>query len=75
MTTKETTIEDVATLLENFVDYVNPDGDEAPWFTIDEINQQFAWEDIPEATLSDWLSELLRAGNAVFYGGRWRWAS
>ena len=40
----ETTKQDVEVLLENFDDYVNPAGDEDPWFTLDEINQQFAWD-------------------------------
>ncbi len=76
----ETTKQDIEVLLENFDDYVNPAGDENPWFTLDEINQQFAWEDIPENVLNGWLSDLLDAGKVE---GRlptpgateWRWLS
>ncbi len=74
-TTTETTREDVAQLLENFVDYVNPDGDEDPWFTLVEINQQFAWEDIPEGTLADWIAELIRAGQVEQRANEVRWLS
>lgn len=55
-----TTRDDVEVLLENFKDYVNPEGKHAPWFTLKQINQQFAWEDIPEDTLRVWLSDLVR---------------
>lgn len=58
----ETTRQDVEVLLENFDDYVDPAGDENPWFTLDEINQQFAWDDIPDAMLVEWLTELALAG-------------
>ena len=84
-TTLETTLDDVAVLLETFADYVNPNGDKDPWFTLVEINQQFAWEDIPEITLADWLSELVRAGKVAQRAGsrprgktassEWRWLS
>ena len=67
---------DVEVLLANFADYVNPAGDEDPWFTLDEINQQFAWEDIPDSTLEKWLSDLVTAGKVeVRRGGAWRWLS
>ena len=76
MTTKlETTREDVAYLLENFSDYVNPAGDEDPWFTLAQINQQFAWEDIPNDVLIGWLDELVIARKVEGQGGLWRWAS
>ena len=71
----QTTRQDVADLLENFKDYVNPEGALDPWFTLKEINQQFAWDDIPDETLRQWLAELTAAGK-VHYGhvGKvWRW--
>lgn len=72
----ETTKQDVEVLLENFNDYVNPAGDEDPWFTLDEINQQFAWEDIPDAQLRAWLTELIAEGKVeIGAGGKWRWLS
>lgn len=61
--THQTTKEDVAALLENFADYVNPDGASDPWFTLGEINQQFAWEDIPDDTLKEWLGDLFMEGH------------
>ena len=81
MTTKlETTREDVAHLLETFADYINPAGYNDPWFTLAEINQQFAWENVPETTLLVWLSELVDAGRVTRKGDRrhikgpeWRW--
>ncbi len=68
--------QDVETLLANFADYVNPAGDENPWFTLDEINQQFAWDDIPDDVLEGWLSLMVEAGK-VEHGpsGRFRWLS
>ncbi len=76
MTTKpETTREDVATLLENFADYVNPDGQEDAWFTLVEINQQFAWEDIDDGALAEWVSELIREGKVTQKGNEVRWLS
>ena len=72
----ETTRQDVEVLLENFDEYVNPAGDEDPWFTLDEINQQFAWDDIPDSQLRVWLTELVAEGKAeVRAGGEWRWLS
>ena len=62
MSADQTTRQDVEALLANFDDYVNPAGVENPWFTLDEINQQFAWEDIPDATLVEWLTELALVG-------------
>ncbi len=68
---------DVEALLANFADYVNPEGDEDPWFTLDEINQQFAWENIPESTLKEWLSDLVIAGKVALRDEgeerEWRW--
>ena len=61
----QTTKEDVATLLENFSDYINPSGEEDPWFTLDEINRQFAWEDIPNDTLTGWLEEMIKDGQVA----------
>lgn len=58
----QTTKEDVATLLENFSDYVNPQKEFDPWFRVSEINQQFAWDDVPEDTLIKWLEEMLDEG-------------
>ena len=74
----ETTKEHVEILLENFSDYVNPDGIEDPWFTLAEINQQFAWEDIPEDTLEEWLAELSEEGKVGIQTNdqgelEWRW--
>ncbi len=67
---------DVEVLLANFADYRNPDGEEDPWFTLDEINQQFAWEDIPDAQLKVWLSELMAEGKVEARDGEgWRWLS
>ena len=72
----ETTKQDVEVLLENFDDYVNPAGDENPWFTLDEINQQFAWEDIPDEQLRVWLTELIAESKVeIGVGGKWRWLS
>lgn len=61
----QTTKFDVEVLLKNFEDYVNPDGEHDPWFTLDEINQQFAWEDIPKLKLRKWLREMEKAGDVV----------
>lgn len=69
----QTTKEDVATLLENFVDYENPDGKFDPWFTLNEINQQFAWVDIDSQTLFSWLDELEAEGKVQHVGEKWRW--
>ncbi len=67
---------DVEVLLANFADYRNPAGDEDPWFTLDEINQQFAWEDIPDAQLKVWLAELMAEGKVEARDGEgWRWLS
>ena len=71
----ETTRQDVEVLLENFDDYVNPEGVENPWFTLDEINQQFAWEDITEPQLRAWLTELIAEGKVEGHKGKWRWLS
>jgi hypothetical protein len=59
----ETTKADVATLLETFTDYVNPDEEHDPWFTLAEINQQFVWDDIPDDTLNEWLREMIEEGH------------
>lgn len=72
----ETSKDDVAALLANFVDYVNPDGETDPWFTLDEINQQFAWDDISEEVLRTWLKELAADGHVesgLRTDGRWVW--
>ena len=74
----DVTKDEVADLLENFVDFVNPDGVHDPWFEVTEINQQFAWDDVPLATLEGWLSELVAAGKVftrIGPGGEreWRW--
>ncbi len=67
---------DVEVLLTNFADYRNPEGEEDPWFTLDEINQQFAWEDIPDAQLKTWLAELMAEGKVEARDGEgWRWLS
>jgi hypothetical protein len=58
----QTRKQDVATLLENFSDYVNPAGELDPWFTLAEINQQFAWDDIPDEILIEWLTEMIEVG-------------
>lgn len=75
----ETTKAHIEALLENFSDYVNPDGVEDPWFTVAEINQQFAWDDIPEDTLTDWLDELIFEGSVTTEDqdgeAVYRWAS
>ena len=70
-----TTRKDVEVLLANFADYRNPDGDTDPWFTLDEINQQFAWEDIPDSVLEGWLSLMVEAGTVENLEGKWRWLS
>ncbi len=60
-----TTEEDIATLLENFFDYfspVGPGGEPDPWFSLAQINQQFAWTDIPEEKLTGWLDKLIAQG-------------
>ena len=54
---------DVEVLLQNFADYINPDGEQDPWFTLPEINQQFAWEDIPDSTLESWLQDMIARGD------------
>ena len=67
---------DVEVLLANFADYRNPEGQEDPWFTLDQINQQFAWEDIPDEQLRVWLTELVAEGKVeALIGGKWRWLS
>ncbi len=67
---------DVEALLTNFADYRNPEGEEDPWFTLDEINQQFAWEDIPDTQLKVWLAELMAEGKVEARDGEgWRWLS
>ncbi len=76
----ETTKEDVVVLLENFDDYINPAGDEDPWFTYAEINQQFAWEDVSEPVLGGWVSDLVLAGKVEWRddtsrGRVFRWLS
>ena len=53
----------VEVLLKNFANYVNPEGEHDPWFTLPEINQQFAWEDIPDSTLEEWLQEMIESGD------------
>jgi hypothetical protein len=58
----QTTKQHVAALLENFADYANPDGVDDPWFTLAEINQQFAFEDIADETLVEWLGEMIEEG-------------
>ena len=62
--THKTTKQDVADLLENFADYVNPETRQPdPWFTLSDINQQFAWDDIPDETLKEWLGDLFMEGH------------
>ena len=73
--TKKTTREDVETLLSNFADYVNPGEVRDPWFTLAEINQQFAWEDVPVMVLRVWLDDLVTEGKVQFDGEVWRWLS
>jgi len=68
-----TTKEDVSSLLENFSEYVNPDGREDAWFEVSEINQQFAWEDVPEETLTEWLEELVAENLVEASGEGYRW--
>ena len=64
---------DVADLLENFADYKNLDRKWDPWFQVDEINQQFAWGDVPEETLVRWLGELEAEGKVTHGEDGWRW--
>ena len=72
----QTTPQDVAALLENFADYTNPAGDVDPWFTLGEINQQFAWDDISEPILREWLSKMANVVTTVQDGEDvWRWLS
>lgn len=71
------TKQDVSDLLENFADYVNPDGVHDPWFEVTEVNQQFAWEDIPEETIEQWLNDLVAEGKVfrrVNAEGHQEWA-
>lgn len=76
-----TTKADVEHLLENFASYINPNQEFDPWFTLAEINQQFAWEDIPEDILVDWLNEMSQEGKVEARLGKtreeteWRWLS
>lgn len=67
----------MATLLENFATYVNPDRETDPWFLVSEINQQFAWGDIPEETLTKWLDEMVEEGKVTRVnmndGPNYRW--
>lgn len=76
---KELTTQDIADLLENFSDYINPDGEHDPWFTIAEVNQQFAWDDVPRQELTEMLDALVARGWAVTEeqdGERvWSWQS
>lgn len=70
--------QDVRDLLENFAGYVNPAGEHDPWFEVTEINQQFAWDDVDETQLVEWLDELVAEGVAesrMNAQGRveWRW--
>lgn len=70
--------QDVSDLLENFAGYVNPAGEHDPWFEVTEINQQFAWDDVDETQLVEWLDELVAEGVAESRmnpeGEReWRW--
>lgn len=79
MANHQTTKQDVADLLENFQGYVNPDGVSDPWFTLTEINQQFAWDDIPDDTLKEWLGDLFMDGHIEVElqqdGEAYRWLS
>ena len=73
----QTTKQDVSDLIENFAGYVNPDGVHDPWFEITEINQQFAWDDVPLDTLETWLGELVEEGKVLTQqnsDGRQEWA-
>src|SRR5690606_36847068 len=76
-----TTKADVEHLLEYFASYINPNQEFDPWFTLAEINQQFAWEDIPEDTLVGWLNEMSQEGKVEVRPGKtreeteWRWLS
>lgn len=73
----QTTKQDVSDLIENFAGYVNPDGIHDPWFEITEINQQFAWDDVPLDTLEIWLGELVEEGKVLTRqnpDGRQEWA-
>jgi len=70
--------QDVSDLLENFAGYVNPAGEHDPWFEVTEINQQFAWDDVDETQLVEWLDELVAEGvveSRMNARGRveWRW--
>jgi len=61
----QTTKQEVADLLENFAEYVNPNQEHDPWFTLAEVNRQFAWDDIPDGELTEWLNQLVAEGFAV----------
>ena len=73
--TEQVRKQDIADLLENFATYVNPSGDHDPWFTVDQINQQFAWNDVPEDRLLGWLDDLVHGGVVELDPAprRWRW--
>ena len=67
---------DLATLLQNFSSYVNPDGKLDPWFSLLEINQHFAEEDVDALKLLAMLEELQRENLVVLNAyGEWRWNS
>lgn len=76
-----TTEEDIATLLANFFNYYNPAGQEDPWFSLAEINRQFAWADISDEELTGWLDKLVAEGKVEAStehadegeGTVWRW--
>lgn len=76
---ESTTAADVAFLLENFSNYMNPDGEHDPWFTLAEINQQFVWDDLEPSELVSILDKLVVEGKAEArtegQDVEWRWLS
>jgi hypothetical protein len=69
-----TTKQAVASLLENFASYVNTETGRDPWFEVGEINQHFAWEDVLEETLRQWLDELVAEGKVEVGPEGWQWS-
>lgn len=71
----QTTKLHVQALLENFAEYVNPEGQWDPWFELGEINQQFALEDVSEDQLYSWLQDFVDEGLVEQGPEGYRWLS
>lgn len=70
------TREEVADLLSQFSGYLNPMGELDPWFTVEEVKQQFIF-DLEDGDLLTWLDEWEDDGvveTEVQEGEQvWRW--